>query len=383
MRIRVWRVAALGASIGVWGLVVSSPAWAVVGSHPIPTYQTNGRVQVIVVSGSTVYIGGQFTAVRPAGAAAGTNETTRNRAAAFDTTTGALLPWNPNASGPVRAIAPVGSTVYLGGAFTKVGGKGRNRLAAVDATSGAVAAWNPGADALVLDFGVDAGTLYAGGGFATAGGSARANLAAFSTTTGALTSWAPSADGQVKALELTADSSEVIVGGDFTHIDGTSQNHIAALSPSTGAPLSWAKHLSYSVIDLAADTSGVYASGSGGGGNFAAFNPATGAQLWIGGTNGNVQAVAAVGGVVYFGGHFDTYCGQRSGQHTCDTPTPRKKLLAVDEATGALLPWDPSANSTLGIFALTGDSATGDLFAGGDFTSIGQRNQQGYAQFTP
>ena len=37
----------------------------------------------------------------------------------------------------------------------------------------------------------------------------------------------------------------------------------------------------------------------------------------------------------------------------------------------------------LGVFALTGDPASGDVLAGGDFTSTGQRKQQGYAQFTP
>ncbi len=37
----------------------------------------------------------------------------------------------------------------------------------------------------------------------------------------------------------------------------------------------------------------------------------------------------------------------------------------------------------LGVFALTGVDSNGDVLAGGDFTSIGQRKQQGYAKFTP
>ena len=36
-----------------------------VGVHPVPTWQANGRVNAIVVSGSTVYLGGQFTSMRP------------------------------------------------------------------------------------------------------------------------------------------------------------------------------------------------------------------------------------------------------------------------------------------------------------------------------
>jgi len=98
---------------------------------------------------------------------------------------------------------------------------------------------------------------------------------------------------------------------------------------------------------------------------------------------GNVQAIGVTDGFVYLGGHFQTYCGPQGGQHTCTNPIPRDKLLAVDENSGALQGWDPSANSVLGVFALMGDAATGDVLAGGDFTSIGLRTQQGYAQFTP
>jgi len=327
-------------------------------------------------------LGTAFTSVRPAGS--GGSSTTRNHAAAFDEATGALLSWNPNVSGNVRAIEIVGSTAYLGGSFSTVGGSGRHDLAAVDAGgTGAVQSWNPGASSQVLDMGQIGGVLYVGGDFTTVAGAARTRLAAFDTATGSLTSWAPTADALVKALAVTTDGSKVIVGGDFTHVDGTSQSHIAALDPSTGAPLSWATHEPYTVIDLDVDANGVLVAGGGNGGNFARLDPLTGARQWIGGTDGNVQAIAVVGGVVYAGGHWANYCGQTSGAHTCPHPTPRPKLLAVDESSGALLPWNPGANSSLGVFALAGHAVTGDLFAGGDFTTIGGRSQQHYAEFTP
>ncbi len=137
------------------------------------------------------------------------------------------------------------------------------------------------------------------------------------------------------------------------------------------------------MIGLANDAAGVYVAGAGGGGNFAAFNPATGAPLWQGGTNGNVQAIGVAGGFVYLGGHFQTYCGPQHGQHTCTTPISRDKLLAVNETTGALQAWNPSANSVLGVFALQGVGSNSDMLVGGDFTSTGQKKQQGYAQYTP
>jgi hypothetical protein len=53
------------------------------------------------------------------------------------------------------------------------------------------------------------------------------------------------------------------------------------------------------------------------------------------------------------------------------------------ETSGALLPWNPCADSSLGVFALAGDAATGKPVAGGDFTTIGGRSRQRYAEFTP
>jgi hypothetical protein len=381
MRARVVRAAAMAVGVGVCGLAISSPAFAVVATAPTPTWQTNGRVNVIVIQGDRAYLGGQFTSVRPPGAAAGSGEVTRNHVAAFNIVTGKLVKWNPNANGTVRAIQVVGSTVYLGGSFTQVGGVGRARLAAVNNSTGAPTTWKPGADREVLSLGYRNGVLYAGGAFTTAGGSARAHLAAFSTTTGALTGWAPSTDDQVKALVVTADGSRVVVGGLFTQVNGTSSNHIAAINPTgSGTLASWGTHLSYPVIDLAADSHGVYVAGAGGGGNFAALSP-TGATMWQGGTNGNVQAIGVVGGIVYVGGHFHTYCGPQHGQHTCTTPIARDKLLAVTGSTGGLLSWAPGADSALGVYALTGDPATGNLFSGGDFRHTGNRAQQGFAMF--
>jgi hypothetical protein len=354
-----------------------------VQAHPAPTWQTNGRVNAIAVSGNTVYIGGQFTSVRPPGAAPGSGEVTRNHAAALNLTTGALLPWNPNANNTVRAIRVSGTTVYLGGAFTQVGGANHSRVAAVNATSGAVmSGFTASASGEVFALASSGTSLFLGGGFGTVDGQSRPNMAAVNTTTGALLPWSPAVDGQVRAIRLLG-FPRMVIAGSFTHLNGASANNIGALDGNTGNNLPWKDHTSYNVIGLASDANGVYVAGAGGGGNFAAFDPATGAQKWLGGTNGNVQAIGVVGGDVYVGGHMQYYCGPQHGQHTCTNPIPRDKLLAVDETTGALTPWNPSANSVLGVFALLGVGSTGDVLAGGDFTSIGQRKQQGYADFKP
>ena len=59
------------------------------GSIPVgASWQTNGRVETVVVSGSTAYLGGDFTSVRPSGDPAGTGEVARNHAAAINLETG-------------------------------------------------------------------------------------------------------------------------------------------------------------------------------------------------------------------------------------------------------------------------------------------------------
>jgi hypothetical protein len=381
---RIGAVVRRGAAIGAVALLVAgaSLAWAaVVNPNVTPTWQTNGRVNAIQVVGSTVYIGGQFTSVRPAGDPLGTGEVTRNRVAAFNITTGALLPWNPNASGTVQAIAVKGSTVFLGGSFTKVGGKGHQRLAAVDATTGTpIATYKPTIDAEVLTLALAGSDVYAGGMFTTVNGATHDYIVALNTSTGATDpAFAGSADNGVLASTMSADGTKLVIGGNFTHVDGSSQNHIAAVSPTTGATLPWATHTSYGIVALAADASGIYAAGAGTGGNFAAFSPSTGSSLWVGGTNGNVQAITVFNGEVYAGGHYTNYCGPQGGQHTCTNPIPRSKILAVDETTGALQSWAPSVNSALGVFALTGGA--GYLELGGDFTKVAGTSQQGFAAF--
>jgi hypothetical protein len=380
---RKWarRCAAGAVAVATAGLVLAAVAdAAVVQPHVTPTWQTNGRVETIRVVGATAYIGGKFTSVRPAGAAPGTGEVTRNGAAAIDLTNGSVLPWNPNVNGTVMTLVVSGKTVVLGGSFTKVGNQTHDRLAAVATVTGApIAGWNASANKEVAELAAHNGTVYAGGYFTTVNGASHNYLAAVSLANGATVGgWHGAADAPVLAVHLANNAGELVVGGTFSHLDGGSQNHIGALSPATGAAMPWSTHTAYGVIDLAADANGVYVAGAGGGGNFAAFG-FTGHMLWQGGTNGNVQAITVLNGIVYPGGHYTTYCGPQGGQHTCTTPTVRNKILGVDETNGHLEPWAPSVNSVLGIFAMgSGDDA---LEIGGDFTKVAGANQQGFAMF--
>jgi len=281
-------------------------------------------------------------------------------------------------------------TVFVGGAFSTLGTGTHSRIGAVDASTGAViSAFKGKLDKQVNSLAVspDGSTVYAGGTFTLADGVAHSGLAAFNSGTGALvSSWSAQAANPsnttplVTTVRLSTDGSTVYVGGSFTTINGMSEPHVDALSASSGTPLNgFTHHLPYAVVDMSVDSQGLYIAGAGGGGNFAALNLSTGAVGWQGGTDGNVQAIFVMNGEVYVGGHYKNYCGPQGGQHTCTTPIVRLKLLAVDEATGALTSWNPHANSTLGVFSLAGNGTT--LGAGGDFTKIGGVSQQGFAEF--
>src|SRR5918993_1019450 len=65
---------------------------ATVTADPLPTVQINGVAWAQAVVGNIVYVAGEFTRARPAGAAPGTQEVVRNHLLAYDIRTGELIP---------------------------------------------------------------------------------------------------------------------------------------------------------------------------------------------------------------------------------------------------------------------------------------------------
>jgi len=370
-----------------WAALAAPAQAAVVGSTPSSSWQANGRVTTITVSGTTAYIGGKFTSLRPSGAPAGTGEVTRNHAAAIDLTTGDLLPWNPNVNGVVSAIYVNGNNIYLGGSFGTVGGVTRKRAAAVNASSGALntAFRVSGLNAEVRAIELSNGHLYLGGAFTVP----RNYSAAVDPATGAFQSgWTPVTDGPVNAIETTADgSNHVVIGGAFNTLNGVSSNAIGAVDPTTGASATWNWHgpnrigtfRPFDVVSIANFGNNIYAAGTGNGGSFMKFTPSTGDLVWIEGVTGNVENVVVVDGIAYAGGHFEAYCGAIPGNNFCTQVARRGHLMAVDDVTGALLPWHPSANSNLGVFAIAAGPQS--VVVGGDFTRLGGVAQQMFGVF--
>jgi len=148
-------------------------------------------VRGLALANGALYVVGDFGKIGP---------TTRKYAAALDPSSGAVLPFNPNLSGKAYAVEVSGSTVYLGGAFTAVnGGTARNHLAAVNGATGTVTgpSFAQVGDVLLALSVHENGTLVYG-----AGGGGFNSAAAWDTSTGKRM-WADRANGDVQAVEYS------------------------------------------------------------------------------------------------------------------------------------------------------------------------------------
>ncbi len=161
-----------------------------VSSTALSTWQTNGIVFAMAYADGVLYVGGQFTSVRPPRRSLGTGEVARSYLAAFNSTTGALITsFNPTITGTSAS---------------------------------------PGVYSLAVS--PDGKTLYAGGTFDHVDGSYRDDLAAFSTATGALsTTWTPTANAKVNRIAVSPSGSQIYLGGLFANLDGVTRTYAGAV----------------------------------------------------------------------------------------------------------------------------------------------------------
>jgi PQQ-like domain len=157
-------------------------------------------------------IGGSFT---------GAGGAVRHNLAAFDSHTGKLLPWNPDASDAgccgVKALAANGRTIYVGGPFKSVSGVPRTGLAAISADGrGRVLPWHPRLGYWSIDaLAVGAGRVFVGGFLSFPGNPRKStSLVAFSTRgAGAHLAFSPKLGFEFDVSALTAWHRTLIVGG--------------------------------------------------------------------------------------------------------------------------------------------------------------------------
>src|SRR5581483_2858607 len=151
--------------------LTGNTATAIPGFAP----NSNGTVYALALSsdGSELYVGGNFSFIASVG---------RSDLVALNASTGAAASnWQPQPSGAVRALALSSddSTLYVGGDFATIGGGTRTRIAAISAntasiggTVNAMGAGGSGANDSVeaLALSADGSTLWVGGAFTGIGG---------------------------------------------------------------------------------------------------------------------------------------------------------------------------------------------------------------------
>jgi len=409
---RIVRVGLVGAVLaaGTVAAVHASPAGAVepglLNASPESSWQTNAPARSVTVGNGVVYIGGDFTAIRPPGALPGASEQPAQHLTALDATTGVpMAGFSPTVTSTSStaatiyssALSPDGSTLYLGGRFTTVDGVARTNIAAVSTATGALLPWAPKLPPTATVFDVTtapSGAVYVGGQFAVVNGIARANAAEVDTA-GKLLAWNPSVNGAVHTILVSPDGTVAVIGGNFGTVGGVTHRAIMGVDPTTGALLSaWGAgpFMSplFQVWHMAGTATSLYIGGVDYGGSqgyyefdgTASLDWATGAVAWSDYCYGDTHSVAVVGNVLYVGSHA----------HDCSSVpggfpglTTHQDLNAEDATTGQMLPWYPndnaSGNEATGSAASTTDGT--QLFVVGDFTKVNGAWQQGFVRFGP
>ncbi|MBI5773956.1 MAG: hypothetical protein HZA89_09480, partial [Verrucomicrobia bacterium] len=341
-------------------------------------------VNAIAFDGTnTCFIGGVFQF---------TKGVVRNRLAAFNATTGQLLPWNPNANNTVRAMARVGTNLFVGGDFVQFGqgvnASPRVRFAALDLTLGAVVAkYTNGFPAVVRAMASNGTNLFIGGDFTqvtnrgVALTPARNYLASMDITTGDMTNFNATL-GQTNAIYassnvtcLAISGTNLYVGGLFTGAGGQPRRGLAAVNIRNGAlNPNWRCDVNTSnVLALAVSGSSLIV-----GGqflrmtNYVGTNPVTFTRNRIGAVGLNdgsvnltwnpnspqhVMALATRGTNLYVGGQFGGAIGGQT----------RNRLAEISTVNGLSTPWNPDADNIVWSLHAT----TNRVYAGGVFTVMG------------
>jgi beta-propeller uncharacterized protein DUF5122 len=314
----------------------------------------SGRVESLAISGSALYVGGQFTAYQGVPDSADHLARLDAGSGMLDTT---FVPSGSKANGlgynaEVRALAIVGSTLWVGGMFKVYAGYPVNNLAKLDDTTLAVdTTFSPAAangfSSSVNALAVSGSSLYVGGSFIYYRGlSQSANcLAKLDLVSGDLdtTFSPPGANGvsvpypaQASVRALAVSGSSLYVGGLFSAYRGVanSANGIAKLDLASGT------------LDTTFSPPGATSNG---------FD-----------ANSHVDALAVAGSSLYVGGNFTAYEGVANSANG---------IAKLDLASGALdTTFSPPGAGQNGFDTARGPVyalavAGGALYAGGQFSA--------------
>jgi trimeric autotransporter adhesin len=351
--------------------LTGSPALAA-GWNPQP----DGPIAAVVVSGpDRVFVGGAFSNIG-GGARTGLAVLATGGTGELDPT------WTITADGTVNALTlvPGGGRLFVGGAFSTIGGAARRGLTAlftggagaVDSGFAADTDANPGSAVLAMALSPDFSRLYAGGTFGSINGNGPRFLSALNSVSGAVdTGFDPKVASTVRAVATS--STVVYAGGDFSSVGGVIRRNVAALKGDGTLDQGFWADTDGEVNALLVSGNSLYI-----GGTYKNLPPASGGKhrgvTKVDAATGAVDHAFSVkidssvwtlglaGSQLFIGGNFSTVNG-----------TTQNKGASVDATTGALNAWDP--NPDAGIHHLVVAPDQSKVYIAGDFGTVGGRNR--------
>lgn len=364
----------------------------------------DGRVYAVAQVGDTILLGGTFTSAANAGSA---TSLVRNHLLAFSASTGQIsTTFDPEPSGEVRAILPTGdgSTVYVGGGFTSIGGVARQRIARISVADGSVvSAFNPKISSEVRDLKLSNGRLWASGGFTSVGGHAQTALATLDPTTGA---WLPymwlAIAGQhrpgvgttaVIKMDISPDGSRLVGIGNFDTLNGVTNHQIFMLdlSGATAQPAAFRTSFYTSLcsssfdtymrdVDFSPDgsyfvvgTTGAYGGSTSACDEVSRFETNAGSAAtpsWTDYTGGDTTyTVEASDTAIFVGGHERWWNNPFAGDKAGAGAVSRPGIAALSPVSGLPFSWNPTRKLGVGVFDML--RTTQGLWVGSDTDTIG------------
>ncbi|MEO6463770.1 MAG: FlgD immunoglobulin-like domain containing protein, partial [Candidatus Eisenbacteria bacterium] len=227
-----------GGNLGAWNPAPDGDVRAIAGRSGVVS--------------STIFLGGTFANVM---------NTPRNRLAAVsDAVSPSLSSWNPSADSQVDAIAVDPQWVYVAGKFTGFAGLYPRQYVAQLDPNGVPTGFIPAPSKPIRTLARIGGTLYLGfAGQATIGGQPRRGIAAFNPPFNTPLPWDPQCDGSV--YTILPSGGTLYLGGFFSQVGGQSRENLAQVDTAQAAtttPFNAPTWSFQNVFVLGADLPGVF-----------------------------------------------------------------------------------------------------------------------------
>lgn len=368
-----------------------------------PRITPNGKVNAIVRSGDTTWIGGSFSkagyytsqlarfqqgsdlpdmafplvngtihAIEPDGSGGyfvGGNFSQANGVATHKNLFHILpngqidLNFVPRPNDKVLALAKSGDMLYVGGTFTQIDGRNLPNLARLNLNQNGAADnnWQPAPNQAVNTIALlPGGTVVAGGDFTQIQGKPQLRFARFAAQTGQLL---PSRSFNQTVNSLARDDEHVFVGGEYT-ASGYFSNRATLVSATQDFPIGWMPEFNSTITDVIPD-------GQGGwfvAGSFTQFGSQAATRLvrirpdftldpaFNPAPNNTVNRLFRDGNTLYVAGAFTQIGG-----------AAQSFVAALNlNNQGALLAWDPQPNAQVYDILTAGNH----VYLAGDFTRI-------------